>query len=233
MKNLTLPLAALALAAFGCAPADSDSAIRILSARAIPSSAGVCTFADTESPSLTRGSLDISSRNRYLAQFGIESILLPLETEVGDEVIAGAERLDFIADQMVVNYTLSGSSVTFEEEALAMYALIRAGASAEQIVDLIGPKAAATLATAVPVGGVAELLVRFQLRGHLASGAAIRSTEITFPITVFNSGFTGCATGEGFNPAGPCGTGGGQDGIPVCCPADATTGEVTCPGADA
>lgn len=232
MKTRVSVIVAALITAAGCAPTDSDPPIRLLGAQLVPSTTGGgCEFADESDPLLTRGSMDISARSSFFIQFSVESNLQPVETQVGGDVIAGSERNDFIVKQQILNYTLSGTSAAFEQETLAIYSVIRPGATNRTIVDLIGPRAYATLLANVPAGSAAELIVNFQLAGNLASGPAVRSTIASFPITVFNSGFAGCPSGTGLNPGGPCSSGGGQNGVPLCCPADATTGEVTCPGA--
>jgi hypothetical protein len=230
MNRLSL-LVVAGLVASGCVPTDSDSPIRVLGAQLVPSTnEGGCEFADTGDPLLTRGSMDVSARTSFFIQFNVESNLQATETQVGGDTIAGPERNDFIAEQQELNYTLSGTSVSFEQETVQIYSVIRPGDTARTIVDLIGPKAYATLLANVPAGTAAELVVTMQLVGRLASGPVIRSTEATFPITVFNSGFTGCPAGTGLDPTGPCSSGGGQNGVPPqCCPVDATTGALTCP----
>ena len=213
----------LLLAGVGCAPPNSDSPIRLLGARPLHSgtaaAAGAATCEADAKLEQLEGRLDISASQQYLIAFGQQSDLQKLSTTVQGEVLAGPNRNDFIADQMIFQYS-SVPARPFEAETKPIYAVIAAGSNGSDgwiSLDLLAPKAAALLASSLSRGDSLQLNATFQLSGALVSGQKLKSNTITFPIAVFNSGFTGCPAGDIPAPTGPCGGIGGQDGSPVGC----------------
>ncbi|MFZ5468526.1 MAG: hypothetical protein ACOZIN_03725 [Myxococcota bacterium] len=197
----------------GCAV--SDDPIRLLGTHALQQDCEASEF------QLVRGSLDISSTSNYFIQFEMESSLQATTTESGGEQLAGANRNDFFAEEIVFTYS-STPSIPFEQERVSMHFVLPPEAARDQSTlntSLIGPKAGQRLSDSLPnAGDELELLVTAQLRGKLASGQSVSSNTVDYPIHVFRSGtpLPLCAPGEVLT-GGPCGTVGGQDGtVPVC-----------------
>ena len=205
----------LALLSAACAPVGSDSPIRLLGASALSGTASSCAASkDVES---IDGSLDISASQQFWMAFNKQSDMQPLTTTVNSEVLAGPDRNDFIADQMIFTYS-STPALPFEPETQGVYGVIKAGEQSGTIkLNLLAPNAAQLLQAKLGRGDSVELVATFTLSGALASGQKLKSNTIAFPIQVFNSGFAGCPAGDIPAPTGPCGVPGGQDGSAVGC----------------
>jgi hypothetical protein len=221
-RLLTALLAISAMTSVGCTY--EDTPIRLLNARPVSGEPSACSPGDIAQYT---GSLDASGQGSYLIAFNTESNIQSLSTSTGGVSIAGPDRNDFLAKEMLLTYT-SNPALPFEQEIVPVWFVIRAGASGDGswiIVDLLGPKAAETLAGGVGAEPV-QLTVSFQLAGELYSGQKVRSSTASFPITVTNSGFAGCAAGDRIAPTGPCGSGGGQDGARIGCCSDPAFADV-------
>lgn len=219
-SKLVIFVAALALGALGCV--STDDPIRLLGVRSLTGDAESCEASDIQ---LVAGSLDVSGTTFYVAQFDMESSLQQLSSSSGGETIAGANRNDFFADEVVLSYT-STPSQPFEEERVPMHFVLPPGASRDDSflrMNIIGPKAAQRLVDNVTPGNTLDLVVTLEVRGHLASGQDVSSNPVSYPISIFNSGFAGCTSPLILAGTGPCGLPGGQDGSrPGCIDPTAT-----------
>jgi hypothetical protein len=213
--------------AFGlcaCVGAGNDVPIRVKGAHPFKTAAsgGGCEFDDTIF--ISGGSLDVSARTSYSVWFDVKNETQEIETSTNGEVIAGSSRNDFYVSRTNFRYTAS-NGLAFQAEPENRFSVIEPGGNGLKMgMDLIGLKASTQLPTSISAGAEPfELLVSFDLTGRFAHGGAeVTSNRVTFPITIFSSGFTGCpplADGgvDRIAPTGPCGSGGGQDGPIGCC----------------
>jgi len=229
MKGLTTAVAVvLAAGANSCVP--NDSSIHILNAFPLSSTTGAqgCTALTI---AIYAGTLDISGTSRYLLQFQMESTFAQISTVGTTDVIQGPQRNDFIADAILFSYSATPPVAGLANEVLPIFFRIPAGAGTGTFLQmyLTTANTQQALRASVGPGQIVNLNVTVQVRGALASGQKLTSNKVTFPIQVFNSGFSGCAAGDVRIPSGPCGAPGGQDGSIVGCCRDFTPRPVGCP----
>jgi hypothetical protein len=198
----------------------NDSSIHLLNAFPYQStvSNGTCTAA---SVGITGGSLDISANTNYLVQFTMESTFQQLSTSFsGETPFAVPSRNDWTATAIAYSYTtVPALTPPLPAEQLPLYFRLPAGASSTSFIglDLITASVAQRMVTSVAVGNAVQLNITIQLLGELASGQKMNTNKVTYPIVIYNTGFTGCAAGDRRVPSGPCATPGGQDGSLVGC----------------
>jgi hypothetical protein len=217
MKPLLTASLALVFAA-GCSI--NDSAVRILGARPLDVVDEGGTECETRDEQLLSGSLDIAAQSSYIIQLDMESDLQAINTTSGGQVIADPSRNNFYGRTIFFEYS-STPALTFELEEVPIHFVVEPQSDSAVRLGLISFKAAQVLSSAVLPGDVVELAVGLEIRGQLASGQPIRTNKITYPITIYNSGFAGCPAGTLLRRNGPCGATGGQDGtVPSCCTAD-------------
>ncbi len=224
MKGLTTAVAVvLAAGANSCVP--NDSSIHILNAFPLSSTTGAqgCTALTI---AIYAGTLDISGTSRYLLQFQMESTFALI-----NDGLQGPSRNDFIADAILFSYSATPPVAGLANEVLPIFFRIPAGAGTGTFLQmyLTTANTQQALRASVGPGQIVNLNVTVQVRGALASGQKLTSNKVTFPIQVFNSGFSGCAAGDVRIPSGPCGAPGGQDGSIVGCCRDFTPRPVGCP----
>ncbi len=202
MKNLVL-VAAMAAAAAGCA--DDLRPLQVGAARPLDRE---CT-AD-ENIQRPVGALDIALRANYLIAFEVSSQLSADDVQVGEDTVVRGTRNDFIVQEVEFSYT-SEPAGAFVAERLPLHAVIKAETTSLMNIPLIAPKAYTALSTLVDTHEVVRLMATFRLKGKLASGLEAESSEVTFPITVFNTRFSACPAGTVLQHTGPCGGLPGQD----------------------
>lgn len=176
------------------------------------------------------GSLDVASTSSYLIgiQMSSQTGAVPQpSSEPGTEVINPAPN-EIIVDTLEFEYASAGATVGSETQAI--HFVVSPGSVDNLLVaDLFaGPAGFATIASATS-GTTVEVGVR--ALGKTRSGIAVQTNQAVFPVTVYNSGFPGCAPPSVQARTGPCGNVGGQDGTGVgCCPggADGGTGDPSC-----
>lgn len=217
MKRLFLT-AALALGAAGCA--NDLRPIQVRNAAPLDES---CTTKDV---SIYAGSLDIALAElgvpvenlRYILSFNVASQLEPESTEVSSNPVSDPTRNNFNVEEIELNYT-SQPAHTFATESVPAFFVIPAGAQDSQLnISLVSPKALQAAKDLVDsTGASVTLIATFKLKGHLVSGQSAESNPVSFPITIFNSKFPGCPSGQTLTASGPCGGPGGQDGAPLSC----------------
>jgi len=217
MKHVVIALVLSSL----CACSGDEQSIRFLGAQRLDAQ---CKPAGGDTTFASDGSLDISVRNRYLISFVFQSTIETATTTVGGQPLAGSARGDAYVDSVTFAYS-SDPAVAIPSETIPQYLVVHPGTNNNQFgLDLITPKALNALQTTLNnAGGSLTLLVSVTANGHIEySGAKFTSNTITFPITVFNSGAPpggNCTTATGTpgvlvdSAAGPCGSGGGQDGL--------------------
>lgn len=221
MKQLFL-VAALGLGAVGCA--DSLRPIQIRDAKPVDA-----TCAEAGDISQYAGSVDLTSLDNgvapetfvYVKSFTVASQLEATSVEVNGAPVADEARNNFIVEEIEFNYT-STPARTFATERAAAYFVIPVGSQENKLnISLIQPKALQTVKELVDsTGAPATLLATFRLKGKLASGVSNESDEVTFPITVLNSGKT-CPTPVTFE--GTCGGVGSGIDTPFTCTAPPAT----------
>lgn len=175
---------------------------------------------------ITSGTLDISAATRQQANYVLQlqdvntiaitpnqnSNMLPLQDKSAGTISV---------KELIVSYT-STPRIDMKKEAIPVAAIVAPNGATGGFIEtnVITQNAADALLNAIGSGNSAELVVTMQFHGVEQSGGDIYSTLATFPIHVFNSGFT-CPAPDQFGPTGTCGGAGGQDGKPVCCASDA------------
>jgi hypothetical protein len=223
MKQLFL-VAAIAVGAAGCA--DGLSPIQIGNALPVDEN---CEPSGDDDTFISRGSMDISRQaiglsTSYPIPFRITSNLEAVDTVVGDSTVGDLSRNRFIVEEVEVRYT-STPEDTYAVQRSARHAVIEpAGGEARMFIELISPKAFETasqrvLATGEPV----TLLAHFRVKGKLGTGQSAESNEASFPITIYDSGFTGCGAGHVLANASSCAGGAGLNGAGFLCEAVAAT----------
>jgi hypothetical protein len=211
-----LPLVAFALMSTGCF-VENDSAIKIRGAYALSSEASADGCDINDDIEIYRGNLDLAASQNFTLMFKIISNLQVIETTVNGEIIEPGNRNDFYGEQMVFNYT-STPALPFTEEIVPVHFLIEPSSESQTVLNLLAPLAVETLWNNLVPGESVELGINFLVQGRLASGQRLSTSSVTYPISVYKSGFAGCPFGVRMAPTGPCGSGGGQNGsLPACC----------------
>ncbi len=209
MKRLLI-VASVASMVVGCS--SPESGVRLLNAHLFDATCEI----DTD-VSISRGSLDISASTAYNVAFDIESDLTQTETSVGGQVLQPANQNNFFVQEVVYKYS-SEPTQAFPEERVNAHFVVSAGSTEGSFmtVNLIQSQASELLLASVPAGGQMRILVTFHLEGEFASGKSAKTNEVSYPILIYNSGFTGCP-GSTVAPTGaPCGNT-GQDSPAGCC----------------
>jgi hypothetical protein len=212
MKPLfaALSIAFAAAASSGCAPLDMS--VFVEGASFLDES---CS--STGDVQLIRGSLDVgphlamNTLPRYVGHFGLRSDLQPLETASGDDVLAGSSRNEFVANAVILEYTLgSGAGVATATEPI--YFVIEP-ASTDGFIqfNMLNEQAASSIAGSLAPNAEDQLLISFQFQGNVrsASNALIpmHTQEVVFPVRVRNTPTTlpACAAPTVPVIRGPCG----------------------------
>ena len=192
MKPSIIP----ALLAFGLtACVESTPTLQIGSAAAQGED---CSIDAEGGPGLLRGALDLTFRanSGYPLVLGVRSNLTSLPLEVGEVPLSGDEDLNTIyINRLVLRYSTNTPGLTFKETSASVPIYGTLSEQGDLLLNLLTPKVITDLNDFVPTNGSAEVLIELQLRGQRASGDEVESNEITFPLTVFESGF-GCPTGQ-------------------------------------
>jgi len=197
MKRLLMVSALLLTQA--CVYQQGDAAVRLLGI--LPMEGAECTLGSK--PILT-GSLDVSGGTYFLAALSYESSLVdPEPLELGDRTVPTVSR-DIVFKEIVYTYQAEGVTMP-GEEVFPIYLVIRPSDNSDGTVEGVSMlteaarKALATLPVSLtaPVG---KVFVNVQLRGNMTSGTAVSTNTITFPLTIYNTGFapdTGACTAGG------------------------------------
>ena len=206
----------LAFSAVGCVEPEQEILISFARPLETDETTGACT--PSEDFQTGGGSLDISGSGSYLLGFDLTSKLERVSETVGGREVANASRNDITITEEVLSY-VSTPNLSLEDETVSTRFLLTSGENDEayNISDLIGPKAEVVLREKVLPGSPVELKVTLKYQGTIASGGAAESNEITFPISVFSTGFTACTAPAVLIRNGPCGRSGGQDGTSPTC----------------
>lgn len=219
MRIQVLAITLLTVLAPTACTVPNDSSIRLLNAHALTTgvaSSGTCA---AQTIGIYRGSLDLAGNTRYILQFEVESTLQSIVTTVPPDTVANQSRNEFVAKRMVLNYS-SIPSLPFQPEQVDMYWVVQPNTSTGNFlqVSLLAPQARQLLLSSIQAGQSVELLVTMQVFGELASGEKVSTNKVSYPITVYRSGFTACRSSTDVRaPTGPCGDVGGQDGTIVGC----------------
>ncbi len=231
--HLKLALLVAPLLVVACLSRGDESPVRIGAAH--PFKLGpptVCEFDSTINQ--FGGSLDLARGPTYSNWFDVRNELQDIETVVDGEPLDAPSRNDVYIKKINFSYAAS-NGFPFDSETVVVHSVIPPKGLLKYGIDLIGPKAGRTLSASFPstritadggvVGSVVEpfeLQATFNMSGNLGSGGEFTSNKVTFPITIYSSGFSGCPQPDdgGVNivaPSGPCGSIGGQDGPIGCC----------------
>ena len=197
---------------------EGNEPIRLLGAVSLRGDAQQCT-PDVETYQV-RGAFDVSMPVPYLVGFRWESALQPLVEQVGADTISSASRNDFFGERVVLRYKTSPSiSPRLNAEMQPVLLILRAGELDAwfSFNSLLSPQVIERLASSVEPGQTLNMEVELEVEGRLGSGQLAKSNPVVFPLTIFNSGFSGCAAGLELEQNGPCGRVGGQDNFPIRC----------------
>lgn len=181
---------------------------------------------DVDGEGILHGSLDLNYAASYLLGFTVNSNLNGTEVVIGTQPVGGTntDPAAVYLDRVEVSYSTT-PSLAIPSEKLPIYVALRGGSEGNTVVlDLMTRRAYELLGERTQTEDV-EVLVTLKLTGKTAVGDSASSNEVTFPFTAFRSTtpIRTCGADEDFEPAGPCGTLGGQDGaLPACIP-DTTT----------
>ncbi|XXF76624.1 hypothetical protein P2318_26730 [Myxococcaceae bacterium GXIMD 01537] len=179
------------------------------------------------------GTLDLAPLNNgvplsimsYLKSYTIASTMEEVDLSVSEAPLANTGRNNFIGEDIVYTFE-SQPPAKFASEIRPVYFVVPAASEDSRInINLITPKALETLQALVkeqPAGGSVQLITRFRIRGHLASGVSTETDEATYPITVYNSGLS-CPSGQSIAFTGACGGPSGADSPASCTPPPETT----------
>ena len=228
MSNRLSIIVAAALAASGCV---TDQPLLVTGIFSLDADhKGACI---PSAVALGSGSLDLAGFGDYLISMDVvNSLDDTIETRGGEQtLIGGIHRNTVILDTITYTYT-SVPAVNFAQEAnpLALVLLPSGTALAKNQIrlPLFNRKALQKLYAELPGAltpagtlDIRDVKIKVVFSGSVVSGGRISSVPITFPVTVFNSGFK-CAAGDTFGPLGPCASAGGQDGARLCCSSDVT-----------
>lgn len=223
-----------ALALASCGPGSGDSPIRIINAHlpltgpeTLKSGCNVATTADI----ISGTSVDVSGPGpEALVQLDLESTFDPQVDRVGDDILAGAERLDFYIDAVNFTYTRAEGGAFVPPQRRAMYAVIRPRGGLRLVQNLIAGQAEQAVLDFTaqnPAFTNLDLLVGVQYEGQTRGGIRQRSIPITFPVRAFAGSpgaFYRCPRGDPttdpntqIRASGVCGRRGGQHGTPFQC----------------
>ncbi|NOK23315.1 hypothetical protein [Corallococcus carmarthensis] len=182
-----------------------------------------CAFTATD-PGLANGSLNLNYRNSYLLGLVVKSsyattpidvngVPLDPESEIGGSATA-------FVDTLKLSYA-STPNISIPDGEVPYTAAINPASDANRlVVNLMTAEAATALRAALSGTATAQVRVTMQLTGKFASGGKkFESNELVFGLDVANGGVTlrPCAAEEQPTADGPCGSGGGQDGVYPSC----------------
>ena len=168
-----------------------------------------------------RGLVDLSVSPQYLLGVNYSNTAGTQASSVNGQTLQTYNN-NFIGQQVVYDYTSDPAASWAEETEQRSFSMVQGANGGSQnwiLVPLIQPKALAQLQSmTIPATGI-TLNVTFQVKGNWENGGSGSTNKFTFPVTVVNSGFTGCAADKVEVGNQVCGN--FQDG-PVSC-ADAGT----------
>lgn len=217
--NKLLLLAATALIASGCV---SDSPLFITGVFPMdPKCSGV---PENDKTLLGSGNLDLSGGGSYLLIVKLKNDLDgTLDTKADSmTLVSGKHRNTVNIDSMSITYTTAPASIVLDPETVPITLVIAPADFVNVGVNLFGPNASKKIATSLPANGDRlDLRAKIEFRGNIVSGGRLASTPISFPVSIYRSGFT-CPAGEQFVRTSTCGRIGGQDSARLCCSGDAT-----------
>lgn len=195
----------------GCAVEDEPS-LRIQGAF-VPDAE--CSEQDIDS---TGTSFDVSVRSNALIGFRYASDEVGGELAVNGETLASPGRRDVIVDEVELRYENS-AGINLETTVSPIYFYAQSAGEGFIILNIISPQAAQALSAALPdAGNNVDIVAGITFRGKKsASGETVKTREVRYPVSVYRSGNPGCTAPQIPELTGPCGTAGGQAGIPYTC----------------
>ncbi|WNG34531.1 hypothetical protein F0U61_13450 [Archangium violaceum] len=213
MKRLMV-IAALAVASVSCVANQGDASVRFLNARALELDDG-CSASNDKF--ISSGGLDLSGGQNYLLALSVETNTFVQPVVIGQETVSGGGLGDVTLTELVYSYQVSGVSLPADEvDRTPIYAVFRPETNPDEsylFVYAFGPKALEQLRAQIGERTV-TVLATIKARGHMSGGQTVETNEITFPVTVADSGWAGCP--DGTIATGVCGFP-GQDSIPIQC----------------
>ena len=208
------------VSAVGCVPDDTPVLLR--SARSLEGTADACKISENR---MSRASWDVASPRIVDPGIHLENQLGAVieQSSIPNTEIDNTSNNDAILDTIHFDYSSNPSIGLPATEDQARYIVIEANGSYDILgLALFGPKAEEAARGGVAPGDLVEVNVGIQFEGRLrAWPGRIKTNRMVFPVSLFNSGFTGCMTGEVLGVSDTCGRIGGVNGAPLgCCPAD-------------
>ena len=181
------------------------------------------------------GSLDLAGGGSYVLEIELLNDLdSTLDTMGGTQtLVTGMQRNTVILDQVTFTYS-SVPTVAFSQEATPLAYPVPPNGKIQIRTGILNRKAIEKLMMELPppaAGSTApletrDIRVKIVFSGSIVSGGRLSSVPISYPIHVFNSGFSCPKMGDTLGATGPCGNNGGQDGSRLCCASDITCAPV-------
>ncbi len=183
-------LAALAASSVGCVAGQGDAPVRFVDVRTLSGTGGTCALGSTQQAS---GLLDISAGNSYLLGLRVETTTAVPGNVINGRGLGGSGLNDFLFQEVVLSYQSQPSLPLPKEERIPVYGVFRPSTPAESgsfaVLYVLGPKALEVLADSVSDEEV-TVLVTLKVAGRYSSGQTAETNEVTYPITVFSSGYS-------------------------------------------
>lgn len=227
MKTNRLLAAAVALvAASACSPNYQSLILTGIYPPEATANVGECLTNTKPTVAQYSGSLNVGISNGYYMLITIDSLLQDPESAPGaNNVMLTELEYKYTATPGPIGTPVAVPST--ETVSISFAVKAKTGDNVV-LVDMIGPQAKQSL-QAVPAAPYDEFFTlesEVKFRGVTLSNTPVQSGSLSFPIDIYNVGFT-CAAGTVLKPSGPCGNS-GQDGATLlCCTVDPMTG--VCP----
>jgi hypothetical protein len=158
-----------------------------------------CSISASTGPGLLRGTLDLTFRagSGYPLVLAVTSNLSSTAVEVGGTPVSGDEPDTIYITRVALKYSTSTPGLTLREKSASVPIYGTLDDTGNLLLNLLTPTVIEDLNGFVPGNAPAEVLIKVQLRGERVTGDEVESNEITFPLSVYESGFT-CPTGQVF-----------------------------------
>ncbi len=216
MKRLLMVSALLLTQA--CVYQQGDAGVRLMGVK--PMEGDDCTLGELD---ILTGSLDVSGGRSFLVGLTYESELVdPDPLDLGDRTVPVVSR-EIVIKELVYTYQAEGVTMP-AEEVFPIYLVIRPSQADEGTVQRVPllTDAARKALSALPVSltaPVGRVFVSIQMRGNMTSGTALNTNTITFPLTLYNTGYSptgGCTAGGVAADASSFACGEMGQGGPIC-----------------
>jgi hypothetical protein len=187
---------------------------------------GACLSSSKPSVAQYAGSLNVGVSNGYYMLVTMDSLLTENDlNKTGNTTVLNELEYRYSTSPGPIGTPVAVPSsetvsISFAVKAKSVDNLI--------LVDMIGPQAKISL-QGVPTAPYDEFFTlksEIRFRGVTLSNIAVQSGTVSFPINIYNQGFS-CPAGTQLKPTGPCGNAGQDGSALICCTPDPMTGTCT------